>query len=1561
MTSQLLSVRDERGRFPISQVAKVLESGIPYLQPVPAEGWPLAAFHYVLKDLFPEMEIPEEREEMAALFLQICRGLYGYERQSVPFDPRMDFAMVEEADLSAMEATDEYLRLRKTAEKLYLYEFMRIGSEITPFNTLGHIAGVHYIAMLAARQLSRAGIPVDLGLISGAAAGHDIGKYGCRKSEEARIPYLHYYYTDVCFRRFQMPFIGHIAGNHSVWDLELENLPIESLLLIYADFRVKSTRTQDGEENVHFYTLDESYDVILGKLDNVDQAKRNRYSRVFSKLKDFENYMKEHGVRTDVPEDYSSYENCPMVPLQRDVVLLSGQDVVEQLKYQAIDHNVRLMSRFNSERKFGNLIESARSERQWKNLRTYVSIFDEYSTYMTESQKTMTMGFLRELLSHSEGDIRSQAAEILGRLAAGFSEEYTKELPEGIMIQDRLQFNLDLFQEHLEAIIWPDYKYTEQHKKWIRNSLSTYVRSVLSSCTDSVKHRYVAVFEAYYQRRDLDADLMLTLSRSVMELDASLCTASFVETVQGFLDWAWTRGDVDLQAVILLAKRGFLPSYSEERYFQEARDLYQVPEELEAFQEELGAMFLSDLKAGTSWACKVTNIHFMVRYAKMGMHAGHLLHVATHLANLIKVSETMTVRRQAGEGLLAIMPYLSLEQRNEIAIELYNGLERGDYQFTKFIPEYLGMIMLGLPEQEIDETITDLGALIRTGDEKTASSALNTLGVVVANYDVIRQDFEEAAQRTERKRRILGLVMKAFAGYRSVTSQEAFWVLGSKIFAGERLDLQNQGVLFAHLAKKVLYLLQEKKERDLDFYNNAAVLNKMYRLIGAYAEEYGNFQLRQFDKVCFFPGTFDPFSLGHKAIATTIRDRGMEVYLALDEFSWSKKTQPRLQRRKIAMMSVADEDDIYLFPEDIPVNIANPADIKRLKDTFPGQEVYIAVGSDVIQNASSYRKPPEEHSIHTMHHIAFDRDPSSLTLRPPMTQEEAQSARPTAEKPGKVYPITGKVIHLTLPQQYEDISSTKIRDNIDLNRDISNLIDSTAQSYIYEKNLYLREPEYKHVLQAHDLHISAYGSVPEEVLASFEEDLGAKGYQYQRIREHLDQPHCRAVYLQTGENHRKTVGVAAAHKVESSTLLEEFGNAALAAHVREMATGRIAVLGLLATKKAKGQDGVMQILITEMLTELLARDYTFAIYHPADAAGLSSDVTDALCRQGFVNIAPEGDAPVFAVDMRDPIIVFKDVETVIKSPLNKSAAVLQTIEEAHGRLLGTLTSIFPGKLVLSFHTGAVYSKIMERVAAINQVPTVPSPDGIRGPYMSVPFGKALSEVVVPNTVTKALHTEKYFAPDLDGFVIGERKYYSEMSNQAKTIRSFDRPVILIDDLLHKGHRMRHIEPLLRAHGIPIRAIACGVVTANARDDMAIQGIPVESAYYVPNVRLWLNERDCYPFVGGDCIASEEEKHINLLMPYANPGFLRSADHTAVYRYSMTCLENTYRVLRALEEQYQKAYEKKLTLKRLGEVISYPKLPDMGTGMEYDENLAPSSYVEGAMLKLLRTTPVAHRV
>lgn len=165
---------------------------------------------------------------------------------------------------------------------------------MTPYRTLEHIVGVHHVAVTAGRALRRGGVELDLALVSGSAIGHDIGKFGCRLGE--RVPYLHYYYTDQWFRRRKLTDIGHVAANHSVWDLELDYLSVESLLLIYADFRVKQTRDDHGREVTKIFSLAEAFNVILSKLDGVDREKRRRYELVYARLYDFEQFMLARGV-----------------------------------------------------------------------------------------------------------------------------------------------------------------------------------------------------------------------------------------------------------------------------------------------------------------------------------------------------------------------------------------------------------------------------------------------------------------------------------------------------------------------------------------------------------------------------------------------------------------------------------------------------------------------------------------------------------------------------------------------------------------------------------------------------------------------------------------------------------------------------------------------------------------------------------------------------------------------------------------------------------------------------------------------------------------------------------------------------------------------------------------------------------------------------------------------------------------------------------------------------------------------------------------------------------------
>ena len=134
--------------------------------------------------------------------------------------------------------------------------------------------------------------------------------------------------------------------------------------------------------------------------------------------------------------------------------------------------------------------------------------------------------------------------------------------------------------------------------------------------------------------------------------------------------------------------------------------------------------------------------------------------------------------------------------------------------------------------------------------------------------------------------------------------------------------------------------------------------------------------------------------------------------------------------------------------------------------------------------------------------------------------------------------------------------------------------------------------------------------------------------------------------------------------------------------------------------------------------------------------------------------------------------------------------------------------------------------------------------------------------------------------------------------------------------------------------------------------MAVRNRKAESAYFLPSLQVWINERDSYPFIGGDSMAKDADSSINLILPYTMPTFIKAGTE-AVFDYSMTCLENARDILKVLEQEYQATFERKLTLKRLGEVITYPRRPDIGNGISYDENLAPSAYLENDIEKLIR--------
>lgn len=1562
----------EEQHYTCREVEEFCSDFLQYFADEPEQGWLNYFYFDIERQLFPESfqgETSESLQKAELFYLEVLRCFLLQEEKQNAFDPTLYFMNpnVEECKNSGIK--EEYRRFCKFCQEFYVFEFMRIGSEITPFNTLGHIAGVHYVAMHAARQLKKQGVPVDLSMVSAASIGHDIGKYGCRSTELNRVAYLHYYYSDQCLKRNGMPGIAYIAANHSTWDLELEDLSVESLLLIYADFRVKSSRNADKKEVVHFYTLEESFDVILNKLDNVDDAKRDRYVHVYSKLADFEQYMIDVGVSTDLSIGIGQRKP------RKNPALMNISAIVDQYKHLAIEHNINLMNKIGNETSFGRILEAARSEIDWHKLRAFMQIFKEYCTYMNQKQKMLTINFLYEFLIHREGDIRRESAKLMGSLIVNYDMKYRKELPSDVILPVDEISSLSLFNRYVNMILFPDHKVTDRHRRWMGNMLGTLISSVMDSCNTKDRILYLREFSQMILLEEQDELSSLYVMNAFLDLPLDVCEENDLKIILEFLFRNAALEDTSLHIVVLRLLKYMMENIDYRNYQKEITSIINfIPERvavsttylkrklmkllnIEVDTKTIGSyfgiemisyIFRENLKAATSWNAKQVNIDLLLEHAVPQGNA-QAMQTATHLSNLLTVSQSSTVRHKAGRSLLAMIEGLSLDQRNEIAIELMHGLEIGEYEYSKYVPEYLGELILYLHPNELDELIGEIEILMRNSNDMVACVALDTIGVILQHYASYDGRFEEEQILYQKRRtRLFGLLVGGLADYHESVSQEAFFVIGQYIFGEGILTIDEKCQAFFFMNKKILYILHDQTENQLTFYNNAACLNHMYRFISDYLFAHKRFTSPEYRRIAFFPGTFDPFTLSHKEIAKEIRNQGFEVYLAIDEFSWSKKTQPHLIRRQIVNMSIADEGHIYLFPYDTSVNIANPKDLGRMKKLFPGKDVYIVVGSDVIDNASAYRKKPVKNSIHHWNHIVFLR------------QSEIEGSNRN-EKSDRYSAILKEVLELKLPVHFEDISSTRIRENIDYNRDISNLIDPAVERYIYDHSLYLREPQYKPILMSKAIRCEYLTKLPVSVI----DELCATVLKYKKnitgLRALLQRKGIKVILLRDESRENIPIALSVFSHLKMDELLEEFDSLDTATHLRKDTFGKVLLLKGVYASRDSGIQSLRQLVLTETLTECLRKEYTYAIYHHREELeDRRADVEDVLYRQGFIPFShlPE-ERNILVADMRQPSVLLQNMATAIKEPLNQNPRVLEMLEVAQKRLQQAIIGLNPGVLVLSMDAGVMHHKIVEKITLENHVPNNNLEERKLGDKMCVPYGKILRGFVVPNTVTKVLHTEKVFELDMEHSCIKEFPNYPPLESQLQVIKSFDRSTILVDDILYKGYRLKELNPLIEKFGIPVSKLVVGVLTGRGKDLAEKKGYHVDCAYFLPNLHSWFAESSLYPFVGGDSVARGGQNQaglipsINMMLPYMVPHFLADRTIESVYEYSIVCLKNARDIMKVLEEEYQKLYERNLTLSRLSEVILSPTIPEKGAFISYNMKLPASVYISNDLERLRR--------
>ena len=541
--------------------------------------------------------------------------------------------------------------------------------------------------------------------------------------------------------------------------------------------------------------------------------------------------------------------------------------------------------------------------------------------------------------------------------------------------------------------------------------------------------------------------------------------------------------------------------------------------------------------------------------------------------------------------------------------------------------------------------------------------------------------------------------------------------------------------------------------------------------------------------------------------------------------------------------------------------------------------------------------------------------------------------------------ITGKVVQLQLPSQLEDISSTRIRENIDMNRDISHLIDPVVQEYIYQRGLYLREPQYKPLLSPGTLRFEEEEA--EEILLD-------------TLRETLEMPDAAAAgvrrrgeRIMTLRSGGALLAAASFDQRRTRELLALLGDPVRVNQVRDMASGK-----LLCITGVYGRDEEsLQLLLTQLFAQAMERDCLWALFAALDAP--ASPMAESLLRQQGLRSVQGGDAALLLADMSAPVVFLQNVETAIKPPFSGDEAVLSAIRQARRRFKLGLVALYPGRLIFTISSQLVLHRLVEKITALNGVPMTPTKPRVLGPYMCVPFGKLLRRAAIPNTVTKTIHTDKVFAADRRTQRIEAFPGYAPLADQMRVVHSFRRPVILVDDQLHTGRRIGVLNPLAKQQQVEIKEVLVGILSGQGRDLAQQLGLAADYVYFVPNLRAWYVESTLYPFIGGDTVEHEEhavyaglQPSVNLILPYVYPEHLRRCGADAAYTFSRTCVENTLYIIEALETAYRRVYARNLTLRRLSEAVVLPLCPDKGP-MRYDPDGAVSDYLRDDLKTLRR--------
>lgn len=1390
------------------------------------KDWLKYVYNYVLYKSFPDLVSLDlkPKYENACIVYLEILQIVFLRIERYQKSDELSFDLFANSDIK-LEKNANFQKFVKIYNDNYIYELIRLNDEVTNSKLYHKIKSTWNSSLKLASKMKNANIELKYWMMFSLLTGLFIGDLAAKICPNK---HNNSYYTNQWFEKFDLSNIIGIEIYRDISSVNFNCLTIEALILLYSD----------SKENI----------------------------------KDFEFFL----------------SNPSTEIIDKSILFLEENEIINYYRNISINSNFRLMSLLSDEESFNYMLERAKSAKSWKEIMTYLNVFNEFSLFLNKNRKLKILDFLYNLLSNEDHEIRKSSAKLLGKIIA-------------LLDANKLHSETDI--PSLSMKLWEKYlglfmlSKNSNDKENAAFYLYDFIDSFIENTSSDNLETYIEILLINFEKISSDeytSALFLTSLASIKiklfsdkqieflfdniikylnsdNEDIKFISLNYIYTITQSDDLEDKLRNSILKKLKIKMLKSIQAIKTEDKLginFLKYKILLSIDktdkiiteynEFMRLKSKRISEIFLINLKSATNWMEKIVNIDFILDIARNSNDVV-ILHAAAHLSNLVKVSAKELVRNKAGKALLSISSFLTSDQRNEISIELTKGLEIGEFEISRYIPSHLGKFILLLDTKELDEIIFEILRLYKDSDNHVSSLALEVFSVMIENYSEHKDIFEQNIDEYDTKFiKILSIIIGGLANNDEQIKRDALLLIGNQIFNSRILSPNDKYKIFKIIAKKLISLKDEKNRDYLNFLNTAVSFNHIYKFLNDYSKTLKEkYPVISNEKIAYFFNSFDPFTLEHKRLIKETKKQGYVVFLKIDEFNWQKNTIAYKIRKKIVEISIADELGVYLLPENVKINTKNVLNI-QIKEEGDNANI-------------------DSQALKYISNIGI-----SIT-----STGTARNKAIVNKRSFKIEVINNFGLNT------KDSSKSNISDEM--------------SKYIYK---------YTNLLE--------------------------------NVGEELSSKNMNLLVIRDNSREKKLLGFSAFHQIGTAQMYSEFKNIEVASYVRENTSGKIIIIDGIYTNPSENIPELEQSLLTETLLYSLKNDFTYALYCNTLLNYDNDKIFELLKLHGFKKLDFEDlKNDIYAVDMKFPLCLTLDMQNYIKEPLISSERIKNSIAETRKRLKLELTKVYPNNLVLYFDVQMLQQAIVEKINEGNK------------DYLCVPFGNVFNGKAVANFTTKSLHIEKCFKYDTGDYEIKEYPFYPSVSKQIDVIKAFDKPVILVDDVMHNCHEFIGIDKILKNKTIPVKNVIAGILSSQGKDRIEMQGRVVDSAYFIPNLRLWLRESMLYPFFGGNSALGDDKPKLNLIpsinqiLPYASPSFMSGTSKEVIYDLSKLCLENAMNIASSLELEYKNIFDRNLVLRNLYQVLNTPRYPVKGNNISYDLNQGISSYIENDIKNLAR--------